>query len=110
MATAYRILGQQVPSTTTTTICGNGSPSSGAIVVSTLVVCNRTSSAKSFRVSARPNGTALATQHYLAYDTTVPANDTIVMTLGITLASTEVLEVYGSDSNVSFTAFGSVIS
>lgn len=110
MATAYRILGQQFPGTTTTTICGNGTPASGAIVVSTLVVCNRTNATKTFRVSARPNGTALASQHYLAYDTAVPANDSVVMTLGITLASTEVLEVYGSDTNVSFTAFGSVIT
>jgi hypothetical protein len=110
MAVAYRILGQSAPGTTTTTICGNGSPTSGAIVVSTLIICNRAATNKTFRVSARPNGTALANQHYLAYDTVVPANDTIIMTLGITLASTEVLEVYGSDTNVSFSAFGSIIT
>lgn len=110
MAISYRILGQQNPGAATTKICGDGTPTTGAMVVSTIVVCNRSNASKQFRVSARPTGTALNNQHYLAYDTTLPAYDTIVMTLGITLSSTELIEVYGSDNTVSFTAFGSVIT
>lgn len=110
MAVAYKILGQQNPGTTLTKICGNGTPSSGTLVVSTLVICNRSSSAKQFRVASRPNADAIADKHYLAYDSSVPANDTIIMTLGITLGTTEIIEVYGSDTTVSFSAFGSVIT
>jgi len=110
MAIAYRILGQQNPGTTTTKICGDGTPTSGAMVVSTIIICNRTNASRTYRVSARPTGTALNNQHYLAYDAVVPANDSIIMTLGITLSSTELVEVYGSDTLVSFTAFGSVIT
>lgn len=110
MATAYRILGQQSPSTTVTKLCGNGTPASATLVVSTIVVCNRSTASKTFRVAARPNGTTLANEHYLAYDTVCPANDSIIMTLGITLLSSEIIEVRGEDSTLSFTAFGSVIT
>lgn len=110
MAVAYKILGQVVANGSIQSLCGNGTPSAGSQVISTIIVCNRTNANKTFRVAVRPNGTTLASQHYLAYDSSVPANDTIIMTLGITLASTEVVEVLGSDSNVSFSAFGSVIS
>lgn len=110
MAVAYRILGQQVANGSIQSLCGNGTPSAGSQVISTVIICNRAASQKTFRVAVRPNGTTLANQHYLAYDTPVPANDTIIMTLGITLSSSEVVEVLGSDSNVSFSAFGSVIT
>jgi hypothetical protein len=47
---------------------------------------------------------------YLAYDVTVGASDSTALTLGITMATTDVLTVYASSATVSFTAFGSEIS
>jgi hypothetical protein len=52
----------------------------------------------------------LAGQHYIAYDTPIAANDTIALTLGITLATTDVITVYASSASMSFSAFGSEIS
>jgi len=48
----------------------------------------------------------VATQHYIAYDAAVPANDTVTLTLGIALAATDVVSVYAGATGVAFSAFG----
>jgi hypothetical protein len=47
---------------------------------------------------------------YVAYDVTVGASDSTALTLGITMATTDVLTVYASTATCSFVAFGSEIS
>jgi hypothetical protein len=47
---------------------------------------------------------------YIAYDVTVGANDTTTLTLGITLATTDVITVYASSATVAFNAYGSEIA
>ena len=79
-------------------------------MVSTITVCNQASTAGTFRLAVRPAGASLAAQHYLAYDTPIAANDTVALTLGITLATTDVISVYASSANLSFSAYGSEIS
>jgi hypothetical protein len=54
----------------------------------------------------RPAGASLAAVHYVAYDVAVGAADTTVLTLGITLATTDVVTVYASTANISFHAYG----
>jgi len=108
MATTYKVLGQSNPSATTATTLYTV-PSSTSTVVSTITVCNQAASAATFRIAVRPAGTTLASQHYIAYGSTVAANDTTALTLGITLATTDVVTVYASSATVSFTAFGSEI-
>ena len=108
MATTYKVLGQSNPSATTATTLYTV-PSSTSTVVSTITVCNQAASAATFRIAIRPAGTTLASQHYIAYGSTVAANDTTALTLGITLATTDVVTVYASSATVSFTAFGSEI-
>lgn len=109
MPTAYKVLGQSAPSATTATALYTV-PSATETVVSTVTVCNRGSSAGTFRISVRPNGASLANQHYLVYDASCAAKDTITLTLGITVDATDVLEVYASSGDFSFNAFGSEIS
>lgn len=109
MATAYKVLAQSAPAATTATdIYTVGSGKSA--VISTLVVANRSATARTYRVAVRPAGATLANQHYLAYDVTVGASDSTTLTLGITLAATDVLTVYASTTDLSFSAFGSEIS
>jgi len=109
MPTAYKTLGQSNPSATTATSLYTV-PSSTSTVVSTITVCNQASTAGTFRIAIRPAGAALAAQHYLAYDTPIAANDTTALTLGVTLATTDVITVYASSASMSFAAFGSEIS
>lgn len=109
MATAYKVLGQSAPSATTATALYTV-PSATETVVSTVTVCNRGSSAGTFRVSVRPDGASLANQHYVVYDASCAAKDTITLTLGLTIDASDVLEVYASTADFSFNAFGSEIS
>jgi len=109
MATTYKVLGQVNPSATTaTTLYTVGSGKSA--VVSTISVANQASSSATFRIAIRPAGEALAAKHYIAYDSTVSANDSTMLTIGVTLAATDVITVYASSATVSFNAFGSEIS
>lgn len=109
MATTYKVLGQSNPSATTATTLYTV-PSSTKAVVSTITVCNQAASAATFRVAVRPDAEALAAKHYVAYDSTVAANDTTALTLGITLDAADVITIYSSTATVSFNAFGSEIS
>ncbi len=109
MPTVYKVLAQSNPSATTATSLYTV-PSSTSTVVSTITVCNQASTAATYRIAIRPAAATLAAQHYVAYDVAIAANDTTALTLGITLATTDVVTVYSSTANLSFSAFGSEIS
>ena len=109
MATTYKVLGQVNPSATSATTLYTA-PSATSAVVSTIVICNQTATAATFRIAVRPAGAALAAQHYVAYDVTVGASDSTALTLGITLATTDVITVYASTATLSFAAFGSEVA
>jgi glucose-6-phosphate dehydrogenase assembly protein OpcA len=109
MPTTYKVLAQSAPSATTATNIYTV-PSSTSAVVSTIVVANRTTSTATYRIAIRPAGATLANQHYIAYDVTVGLSDSTTLTLGITLATTDVITVYASTANLSFNVFGSEIT
>lgn len=120
MATTYKVLAQTGSSGST----GNGSatltattntnlytvPASTSTVVSTIVVCNQASSAGTYRIAVRPAGATIAAQHYVVYGATVAASDSTALTLGITLAATDIVTVFASAATMSFTLFGSEIA
>lgn len=109
MAITYKVLGQSNPSANTDTTLYTV-PSTTSAVGSTLVICNQAATAATFRVAVRPAGAAIAGQHYLAYDTSIGANDSITLTIGMTLATTDVVTVRASTTSVSFNLFGSEIT
>lgn len=108
MAKSYKVLGQVNPAATTATTVYTV-PSSTSTIVSTLAVCNYGSSTATYRIAVRPNAETLANKHYIAYDSSVPANDTINLTLGLTVDAADVITVYASSASVSFNLFGSEI-
>lgn len=109
MATSYKVLGQSNPSATTLTSLYTV-PSATEAVVSSIVIANLAASAATFRIAVRPNGASIANSQYIAYDITVGASDSTVLTLGLTMDATDVLSVYASTSTVTFSAFGSEIA
>jgi hypothetical protein len=109
MPTTYKVLGQINPSATTATTLYTV-PSSTSTVVSTISICNQAGTAGTYRIAVRPAGATLEAKHYLVYGATVAASDSVLLTLGVTLATTDVITVYGSSANMSFSAFGSEIS
>jgi glucose-6-phosphate dehydrogenase assembly protein OpcA len=109
MPTTYKVLGQSNPSATTATTLYTV-PSATQAVVSTIVVANLDATAATFRIAVRINGATLANSQYVAYNITVGASDSTTLTLGLTLGAADVITVYASTANVTFSAFGSEIS
>lgn len=108
MATTYKVLGQSAPAATTNTDLYTV-PAATSAVCSTLAIANRGVST-TFRVAVRPAGATIANQHYIVYDSTISAGDSVFLTLGISLATTDVLTVYAGTTGLSFSLFGSEIS
>jgi hypothetical protein len=104
MATTYKVFGQVNPAATTATTLYTV-PAATQAIVNNLTICNQ-GAAGTFRVAVRPAGEALATKHYLAYDTPIAANDSITPGFTISLGATDVLTVYVSTANMSITASG----
>jgi glucose-6-phosphate dehydrogenase assembly protein OpcA len=109
MPTTYKVLGQSNPSATTATTLYTV-PSTTSTVVSTITVANLAGTGATYRISVRPAGAAQTNAMYIAYDVTVGGLDTTTITLGITLATTDIITVYASTANLAFQAFGSEIS
>ena len=109
MATAsYKVLGQSNPAAITVTTLYTV-PAATSTVCSTLVIANLGTST-TFRVAIRPAGVTLANQHYIAYDTPINQYDSVFLTLGISLATTDVISVYAGTATVAFSLFGSEIA
>lgn len=105
---AKKILGQSNPSATTVTTLYTV-PAAKEAVISTISVANLTATAATFRLILQPSADVSATilnKQYLAYDITLGASDSTVITIGLTLATGDVIKVYGSTANIAFQAFG----
>jgi len=109
MTNVYKILGQSKPTATTLTDIYTV-PASTETVVSTITVCNQSATATSFRISIAPAGAADSAEQYLYYDVPISGNDTFAATLGISLATTDVIRVYNTLATLSFMVTGVEIS
>jgi hypothetical protein len=108
MANAYKVLGQSNPAAATLTSLYTV-PAATSAVCSTLTVCNQGVSTL-IRVAIRPAGAAITASQYIIYDSGLNANDSLFLTIGISLATTDVVSVYAGTANVSFTLCGTEIT
>lgn len=109
MPETLKVLGQAAPLAATLTTLYTV-PAATSATCSTLAVCNRSAVEATFRVAVSVAGAAIANSQYLYYDVALPASDTFMGTLGLTLAATDVVRVYGSTAELSFSLFGVEIS
>lgn len=109
MPSTYKVLGQDAPPANTPDNLYTV-PSLTQTVASTLVACNRGTTDATVRVAVRPAGATITNQHYIVYDATVNANDSLFLTIGLALSATDIVTVQASTANVSFSLFGSEIS
>ncbi len=108
MANYYKILGQESPLATTETDL-YVVPASTSAVCSSISICNRDASKTTFRVSVSESGAVTSDKDYLYYDVEINGNDTFIATIGITLATTDVVRVYSGNANLSFQLWGTEI-
>jgi hypothetical protein len=105
VADVIKVLGQSAPSATTTTTLYTV-PNLNQTTVSSLVICNRTGGALTYRVSVHVEDAAASNEQYLYYDKTIAANETFSAVLGLTLNQSDVVKVYASNTGLSFNMFG----
>jgi hypothetical protein len=108
MTTVYKVLGQLNPTANTQTTLYT-TPSGNNTVISTIAICNQAATSTTFCVAVQALGAALQSKHYVNFNTPIPANDTITLTLGITMGASDILSVNAASSTVSFSAFGTEI-
>lgn len=105
MTDTYKVLGQAKPAATTLTDL-YVVPAATQTSTSSIVVCNQSATATTFRVSVAIAGAADALTQYQFYDAPLDPNETKSIQLGITLGATDKVRVYSAAGTVSFSAFG----
>ena len=105
MADNLKVLGQLAPDATTETVLYTV-PGETQTTVSSIVACNRSSGALTIRVAVRPLGATVEDKHYLYYGKSVAANDSVFLIIGITLSDNDIVSVYASSGDMSFSIFG----
>jgi hypothetical protein len=105
MAMVYKILGQKSPAATTDFNLYTVSGSKQAII-NCITVANRDANSATYRISVRPDGATLTTDHYIAYDVQVGSNSSVALNLGLTLDTNDVITVQSSTALVTFNAYG----
>lgn len=111
MAETIKLLGQVAPAGGVLTDAYTVDPAAQYAVISTVAVCNRSSTrAAKFRVAIAIAGAVDTPAQYVYYDERVPPNRTWMATIGATLATSAVLRVYSDTGLVSFNVFGDEVS
>jgi hypothetical protein len=109
MAEAYKVLGQVAPAATTETSLYIV-PAATSTVVSTLVICNRSSSNVDVRVAVVPGGGSAANVNYILYDVQIIKNQSEFFTIGMSLETTDEVRVYSSTADTTYSLFGTEIT
>jgi len=81
-------------------------PGATSTVISTITVCNSGGSTATFNISIAVGGAADTIAQYIYYGVSIPAHNTFSATIGISLATTDIVRVYASTSMLSFNFFG----
>ncbi|HYV53747.1 MAG TPA: hypothetical protein VE933_04145 [Chitinophagaceae bacterium] len=73
----------------------------------TIVVCNRSGLASSFRISIAPLGEGDNVKQYLFYDMEIAAYATLSFAISMPIGAGDVVRVYSGNGQISFNLFGS---
>lgn len=79
--------------------------SSTQAVISTIAVCNTASVNNQFRIGITSSATTPSPQQWIAYNTSVAAQDTSFITVGLTLENSKFIRVSSNSSSVAFSAY-----
>ena len=110
MATAYKYAQVQGTASTGTYSTLYTTPAATQAVISSIVITNQSSSAVTVRIGLDTTAGTPGNSEWLVYDAAIAGNDTIGLTLGITMDAEKYLRVSSSADTCNFTAFLSEIS
>ena len=110
MATAYKYAQVQGSASTGTYSTLYTTPSATEAVISSLVITNQASSDVTVRIGLDDTAGTPGNSEWLVYDAVVAGNDTVALTLGITMPAGKFLRISSSADTCNFTAFLSEIS
>jgi hypothetical protein len=112
MAQTYKRLGAINPSANTQTNV-YVVPAATEAVISTITVCNQSAANASYSLAmmdASEFNAAAPAATFLVRGATVPAADSIILTIGLTANAGSILAANTNDGSISFSAFGSEIT
>lgn len=110
MPQTFKVLGQVAPASSGVMTDLYTVPAATSTVISTLVIANRDGGPTTYKIAVCPAGASVLDKHYIASSVVINGNDSTCLTLGITLAATDVIKVEAGSTKLSFSAFGSEIT
>jgi len=110
MATAYKYAQVQGTASTGTYATLYETPSATEAVISSLVITNQSSSAVTVRIGLDTTAGTPGASEWLVYDAAIAGNDTVALTLGVTMDAGKFVRVSSSANTCNFSAFLSEIS
>jgi CDP-diglyceride synthetase len=110
MPTVYR--NAQLQGTAGVTTYGTlySTSASATAVISSILVANTASTAATYRIGIMGSAGTPAAANWAAFDVAVAANDTVALTLGITVGNSQFIRVSSSANTVTFSAYVSEIT
>ena len=109
MANSYKVLGQANPLTSNTQVTLYTVPSGFMAFGSVLSICNQGTITSTVQVAVCPAGISSSAQTFILYNTYINPNDSLMLTLGLSLATTDKIQVSAGTSSFSFVLSGSEI-
>lgn len=110
MATSYKTSQVQGTSSLTTYATLYNTGASSTAVISTIAITNTASATATYRIGIMGSAGTPSAANWLVYDSVVAGNDTILLTLGVSLGNTQFIRVSSSANTVTFSAYVSEIT
>lgn len=110
MATAYKYAQVQGTASTGTYSTLYTTPAATEAVISSIVITNQASSSVTVRIGMDTTAGTPGASEWLVYDAVVAGNDTVALTLGVTMPASQYIRVSSSANTCNFSAFLSEIS
>jgi hypothetical protein len=104
MATAYKDAEVQGDAGVTTYVTLYNTGAASTAVISTIGICNTSSSAATYRIAVMGSAGTPAAANWRVYDASIAGNDTVTLTLGLTLGNTRYIRCSSSANTVTFFA------
>lgn len=110
MATNYKYSQTQGTADTGTYATLYTTPTATQAVISTIVVCNTAATTATYRIGLDTTEGTPGASEWLVYDSVVAGNDSVCLTIGVSLDALKYIRVSSSANTVTFSAFVSEIA